>query len=555
MRNTLLALLLLFSFAPYSQAEYLDDDALLTRAAEQHEAARSLIDQNQQQRAVEILDSLRAQLEVRLLGVEGASLRYNLACDYSLAGAASKALDCLEQSVAIGYANAGHMSSDTDLDNLREEPRYKSLIDRISRNKTFWENPVFTTPFSPNLAEDEKIAGLSRLWMEAKYNFANFANVPDLNWDSLYVAYLPKVRSSESTREYYLLLQKFVGQLKDGHSNVSMPDELNEATSAYLGMATRLIEDRVIVVRVHDDSLRQLGIVPGVEITGVDGEPVKKFVERTILPYLGCSTEQDLMVKGYGYAFLSGYDGQKVRLDMLDNGGRKFTRTVTLGQSSFAPRPLVDYKVIEHNIAYVELTSFGQQEATAIFDSLYPQIAKADAIIFDVRRNGGGNSGIGWHMLGYLTDKPFQGTSWKTRKYLPSYRAWGYGTMWHDGSVWDISPREENPYYGPVVVLTSAQTYSAAEDFAAVFKQMERGKIIGEATGGSTGQPLSFALPGGGSARICTKHDSFADGREFVGVGILPDIEAHPTVKDIRSDRDAVLDAAIEYLKQAHKQP
>jgi len=103
-----------------------------------------------------------------------------------------------------------------------------------------------------------------------------------------------------------------------------------------------------------------------------------------------------------------------------------------------------------------------------------------------------------------------------------------------------------------VVVLTSAHTYSAAEDFAVVFDAMKRGKIVGEPSGGSTGQPLVIALPGGGSARICTKHDRYPDGKEFVGVGIQPDIVVRPTVADFRAGRDTVLDAAIRELERSH---
>jgi C-terminal processing protease CtpA/Prc len=42
--------------------------------------------------------------------------------------------------------------------------------------------------------------------------------------------------------------------------------------------------------------------------------------------------------------------------------------------------------------------------------------------------------------------------------------------------------------------MTSARTYSAAEDFAIAFRQLDRGPIIGQTTGGSF--------------RICTKRDT-----------------------------------------------
>jgi C-terminal processing protease CtpA/Prc len=74
--------------------------------------------------------------------------------------------------------------------------------------------------------------------------------------------------------------------------------------------------------------------------------------------------------------------------------------------------------------------------------------------------------------------------------------------------------------------------------------------IVGEASGGSTGQPLSFNLPGGGTARVCSKHDSFPDGKEFVGVGVTPDVAAHLTREDLVRGTDSVLDAGLKVASQ-----
>ncbi|BBB62748.1 hypothetical protein UNDKW_4475 [Undibacterium sp. KW1] len=112
-----------------------------------------------------------------------------------------------------------------------------------------------------------------------------------------------------------------------------------------------------------------------------------------------------------------------------------------------------------------------------------------------------------------------------------------------------VNERKE-VYAGPVVVLAGAKTFSAAEDFLMSFVTLQRGTVIGSATAGSTGMPMFFKLPGGGSARICVKHDSFPDGREFVGKGIAPDIEIAPTVADIRAGRDVVLDKAVAVLSK-----
>ena len=100
-------------------------------------------------------------------------------------------------------------------------------------------------------------------------------------------------------------------------------------------------------------------------------------------------------------------------------------------------------------------------------------------------------------------------------------------------------------YTKPVVVLTSPRTFSAAEDFAAAFKTMNRGLIIGESTGGSSGQPLGIRMPGNGTARICTKRDMLGTGDDFVGRGIQPDKVVAPTINDIRKGIDTELQAAI----------
>jgi len=67
---------------------------------------------------------------------------------------------------------------------------------------------------------------------------------------------------------------------------------------------------------------------------------------------------------------------------------------------------------------------------------------------------------------------------------------------------------------------------------------------------GSTGQPMSFKLPGGAWARICTKKDTYPDGREFVGYGVAPDIFVPLTVEEMINKRDDALAKAVEVIKE-----
>lgn len=80
-------------------------------------------------------------------------------------------------------------------------------------------------------------------------------------------------------------------------------------------------------------------------------------------------------------------------------------------------------------------------------------------------------------------------------------------------------------YNGPLEILISRNTMSAAEDFTAMFKSNHRGVLIGEPTYGSTGTPCVISLRCGGRAQVVSAGYRLLDGTEFIGKGIMPDIE------------------------------
>jgi adenylate cyclase len=59
------------------------------------------------------------------------STLYNAACYYSLAGDVERALDVLEQACTLGGGSRDWFDHDTDLDALRESPRFKALLARL----------------------------------------------------------------------------------------------------------------------------------------------------------------------------------------------------------------------------------------------------------------------------------------------------------------------------------------------------------------------------------------------------------------------------------------
>jgi|CXWL01.1.fsa_nt_gi C-terminal processing protease CtpA/Prc len=482
---------------------------------------------------------------------------YNAACAAALSGDPDAAFALLVRASDAGFRDGQLLTSDTDLASLRADPRWPLLVAHLdglrTREQRRQANPLWATPYRADLPIDDKVAGLSRLWAEVRDNFANFDLVPDLDWDALYFAALPRVRATTSTRSFYQELRALVAQLHDGHTGVTPPTELYDELLAGPLLRTRRVEGKVVLAEVADPELAVRGLVVGDEIVAIDGTPIERYADEQVAPYQAASTPQDLATRVYEYALLSGPLARPVALGLRHADGKE--RAISVPRVPFAARrqalarPPFAIRELADGIVVVTLTTFDDRRTADDYLAAWPTIAKARALVLDLRENGGGNSDVGFRILATLTAQPYATSRWHTRTLRPTLRAWGYGESVYGGGG-TRQPAGGQHFAEPVALLTSARTYSAAEDFTVAFDVMNRGPIVGEATGGSTGQPLFIKLPGGGSARICTKRDTYPDGREFVGVGVQPDIPVAPTLDDLRGRRDPVLAVAIRELTQ-----
>jgi len=397
------------------------------------------------------------------------------------------------------------------------------------------------------LTAEERIAGFVRLWSEIRYNFAFFEKVPDLNWDKTLEEYLPKVSRPQSTEDYYRLLQRCVAALRDGHTSVYPPS--SPADRGRLPFRLEMIGEKVIITGVAPAaSYATPKRAPGLEITHIDGRAVAEILDQDIYPRVAASTVQDRDRRAV-CELVVGEEGSVAAVRFRDLHARTSdVRVARLQAWQFPDIPRFEMCDLGQGIVYVAMNTFGDRTFGSQFEAALKTISKPRGLIIDVRDNGGGSSSVGYAVISQLIDKPLQSSRWKTRQYMPAFRAWGRKEAWHEEQPHAINPSKEAPFLGPVVVLTSPGTVSAAEDFVVALKAGRRATIIGRKTAGTTGQPLLIKLPGGGSARICTKWDSSPDGTEFVGVGVIPDVEVGPTQQSITDGKDPELDKAIEVL-------
>lgn len=191
------------------------------------------------------------------------------------------------------------------------------------------------------------------------------------------------------------------------------------------------------------------------------------------------------------------------------------------------------------NIGYVDLRMFADAEvagSTAIAAMNF--LSNCDALIFDLRQNGGGSPSMIQLLSSYLFEEPVHLNSFYIRKGDKTKQFWSHAHV--------EGPRMVNV---PVYVLTSNYTFSAAEEFTYNLKNLERATIVGETTGGGA-HPVEFkgfpklhvgmSLPFGRAVNPIT-------GTNWEGTGIEP----HIAVASDKALDMARLDATKKLLDKA----
>lgn len=433
------------------------------------------------------------------------------------------------------------------------------------------------------LSKAEKVYGLSKFWQDVNYNFVYLNKVDRKSWDEEYIKLIPEVQETKNDYEYYRLLQKFSAFLKDGHTNIYPYKEIweqmnNEFTNHKLLLAE--IDGKAIITGINQSKKDELPL--GTEVVKVNGLLTQEYLQSYVTPYISTSTDDVLKELAIQNMFTAPIGSQfDVEFKLPNGSTKKLNLTISdmkMKEELFpieVKKKLLEFKwITKDDIAYVGLNSFSDPTINDLFENILPELYKAKKIIIDLRKNGGGNSDIGRNILEYLTkDSLLYGSRSQSRMHIPTLKAWGQWTNEADtlnnveAKRTYLAYRDELyhqfPYNAdtvklnkkriivPTALLISTNTASAAEDFLIYADNQEHMIKIGEPSFGSTGQPYHFEMPGGGFARVCTKKDTYPSGKEFVGIGILPDLKVKKSMVAYLENRDPVLEAAVKYLEKA----
>lgn len=405
-------------------------------------------------------------------------------------------------------------------------------------------------------APTKRLLGLSHLWNAVKRNFV-FMDRVKVNWDSLYVAMIPKMQAVSTDAEATRLLQRMMAQLGDGHTYVGSLQGHDYRT---MPLTTRWVGGKVYVDQVYSSDFAKQGVRRGQEVVAINGEAPETYAQRELAPYISTSTPQWLIHEMYDGLSLTRGEGDRTMTLLLRDGKREVSVSYDFNGAAFDLMPArpqtVTFSLLADGIGYLRIENFMDGQLRNQFDQLYPQILKTRALIIDIRDNHGGNSGNGDHIACHFITDSLRGGAWESREYIPAYASWGYKerTYREEGHLFKVDPSDPLPRYThPVALLVGRGTFSAAEDFTALMRATGHCTLVGEPTGGSTGNGVRVdVIPGVCFAKICSKHDYAPDGTDFVGHGFTPDISAPETYKTYFKDkRDNAMTQAIDFL---HKQ-
>lgn len=172
-------------------------------------------------------------------------------------------------------------------------------------------------------------------------------------------------------------------------------------------------------------------------------------------------------------------------------------------------------EVLPHNIGYLKLNMFADAAdcgPTAIAAMNF--LAHVDAIIFDLRENGGGDPSMVALISTYLFDKPTHLNDLYNRKEDATTQYWTLpfvpGTRLADK---------------PAFVLTSKATFSGAEEFSYNLKNLKRATIVGEITGGGAHPVDGVRIDDHFAIRVpVARAINPVSKTDWEGIGVEPDV-------------------------------
>jgi hypothetical protein len=175
-----------------------------------------------------------------------------------------------------------------------------------------------------------------------------------------------------------------------------------------------------------------------------------------------------------------------------------------------------EVRILPGNLGFLRLDEFLPAEyAGPTAEAAMRFLRGVDALLVDLRHNGGGEPDMVQLLQSYLLAKPTHLTDFYWRQGDRRDQVWSL--PWVPGG-----PMPEVPVY----VLTSANTFSGAESFSYDLKVLKRVTVVGETTGGGANPGDGFDAGGRFGLFVPTGRPiNPTTGTNWEGTGVEPDVK------------------------------
>jgi len=198
-------------------------------------------------------------------------------------------------------------------------------------------------------------------------------------------------------------------------------------------------------------------------------------------------------------------------------------------------------KINSDKIGYIYYGSFSDPFSDANIASALSSFSSCQALIIDVRDNGGGSLDYSKQLASYF----FKNDT--VTGYIRHKTGDGHSDF-SDPVEIKTTAHKTIQWQRPVAILTNRMSYSATNDFVNRMTHAPHAIIVGDRTGGGGGLPLSSELPNGWMVRFSSSpmYNTAMQNTEF---GIAPTISVALTAADQAGGIDTIIERAIAAMK------
>ncbi len=340
-------------------------------------------------------------------------------------------------------------------------------------------------------------------------------------WDLLHQRYVDQ--PLDDTALMQGAIRGMLASLGDQHTSYMDPNEYKDANTALdgsfegIGAYVDTSGDYLSIISpISGSPAEAAGLQSGDKIIAIDGVDMTgvapDLARRKVLGPAGTKVKLTILRQGQDQPF----DVEIIRAKIVV--------------------PSVESKMLDNNLGYVKINTFGQTTTQELKDALSGLMAKNPrGLILDVRNNGGG----------YLDTAVGVASQFIKQGQVVLYEKYGDGKRDEyrteaGGLATDI----------PMVMLVNEGSASASEILAGALQDYGRAKLVGVTTYGKGSVQIWTPLSNNqGAVRITIAKWLTPKERAIHKIGLTPDYFVPMTLDDIKAKRDPQLDEAIQVLE------